>query len=71
MVRYLGFLLAAPVARASFFDAWLLPRQESNCTSYTLQDGDTCTSVGREHNATYAQLLSWNSDIDSMCSYVE
>lgn len=41
-----------------------------NCKTYTVQDGDSCVSIGRSSGATWAQLLSWNSDINSECSYV-
>ncbi|KAJ5109961.1 hypothetical protein N7532_002606 [Penicillium argentinense] len=39
-----------------------------NCKTYTVQDGDTCASIGKENGVTWAQLLSWNSDINSQCS---
>jgi hypothetical protein len=41
-----------------------------NCKTYTVQDGDTCASIGKSTGATWAQLLSWNSDINRECSYV-
>ncbi|KAJ6092110.1 hypothetical protein N7467_004079 [Penicillium canescens] len=39
-----------------------------NCKTYTVQDGDTCASIGKSSGATWAQQLSWNSDINSECS---
>lgn len=60
------FILAG--CEASFFS--IFPRVSSNCTAYTVLSGDTCTSIGRSQNVTYAQLLSRNFGINSVCSYV-
>ncbi|EGX93831.1 Peptidoglycan-binding lysin domain [Cordyceps militaris CM01] len=40
----------------------------SNCKQYTIKAEDTCLSVGRATNTTYAQLLSWNPKLDTACS---
>ncbi|KAJ5498556.1 hypothetical protein N7453_007607 [Penicillium expansum] len=50
---------------ASLFD--ILPRASSNCTTYTVGTGDTCTGIGKSQDVTWAQLLAWNSQIDSTC----
>jgi hypothetical protein len=38
------------------------------CKEYTIQDGDTCLKVGKKNKATYAQIVSWNRDVPSLCS---
>lgn len=40
------------------------------CKPYQLRtDGsDTCASIGKANNATYAQIVSWNSDFGSYCN---
>ncbi|KAL4733764.1 hypothetical protein BDV11DRAFT_175388 [Aspergillus similis] len=48
--------------------AYLLRPAAADCAVYTVQAGDTCVSIGRANNATYAQLLAWNSEIDVQCS---
>ncbi|KAL2867795.1 LysM peptidoglycan-binding domain-containing protein [Aspergillus lucknowensis] len=45
-----------------------LPVVTADCAVYTVKDGDTCASIGRANNATYAQLLARNSEIDTRCS---
>jgi LysM repeat protein len=37
---------------------------------YKVKSGDTCSSIGKSTGATWAQLISWNSEINSQCSYV-
>ncbi|KAJ5139216.1 uncharacterized protein N7515_004064 [Penicillium bovifimosum] len=39
-----------------------------SCNTYTVKDGDTCAKIGKSSGATWAQLLSWNSDINRECS---
>lgn len=48
--------------------AYLLRSANADCAVYTVQAGDTCVSIGRSTNATYAQLLAWNSEINIQCS---
>ncbi|KAG8668262.1 hypothetical protein FPOAC2_07552 [Fusarium poae] len=40
----------------------------SKCKQYTIQDGDTCLKVSKKNKSTYAQIVSWNRDIPSICS---
>ncbi|KAL6811041.1 hypothetical protein GGI42DRAFT_339846 [Trichoderma sp. SZMC 28013] len=40
----------------------------SNCQQYTVSSNDTCISICSHNNVTYAQLLSWNPEMDSGCS---
>lgn len=66
------FVVIASV-QASHFAHQSLHRRatgSTNCKTYTVQSGDTCASIGKSSGATWAQLLSWNSDINSECSYV-
>lgn len=60
--------LSLVIAEASIFD--ILLRASSDCTIYTVGTGDTCTGIGKSQDVTWAQLLAWNSQIDSTCSYV-
>ncbi|KAJ9491845.1 hypothetical protein VN97_g1401 [Penicillium thymicola] len=43
----------------------------SDCKTYEVQSGDTCASIGKSTGATWAQLISWNSDINSQCSNLQ
>lgn len=61
--------------QASVFDAvlhWtgaLIRRDDApECKQYTVKANDTCFSIMRTTNATYAQLISWNDAIDGQCS---
>lgn len=48
----------------------LLARQtgtNTGCATYTVQQGDTCKSIAKGSNSTYAQIVSWNVDITSLC----
>ena len=66
-----GLLLIGQV-QASIYDM-LWPRVytvASNCTHYTIQNGDTYFSVGAKQNVTFSQLLAWNPDINTICSSV-
>ncbi|KAL3479631.1 hypothetical protein BJX99DRAFT_244778 [Aspergillus californicus] len=47
---------------------YLLRAASADCAVHTVQAGDTCVSIGRATNATYAQLLAWNSEINIQCS---
>ncbi|KAM0239436.1 hypothetical protein ACHAP5_008358 [Fusarium lateritium] len=38
------------------------------CEVYTVKDGDSCFSITKETNVTYAQIISWNSQIDKQCA---
>ncbi|KAL6690470.1 hypothetical protein J3F84DRAFT_389421 [Trichoderma pleuroticola] len=40
----------------------------SNCQQYTVNSNDTCIGICSHNNVTYAQLLSWNPEIDPGCS---
>lgn len=42
--------------------------QSVTCTEYTIQDGDTCLKVAKNNKATYAQIVSWNHNVASLCS---
>lgn len=43
---------------------------QSGCNRYVVKPQDTCWSVGQANNVTYAQLRSWNPEINLACSYV-
>ncbi|KAM0546635.1 hypothetical protein ACHAPJ_010773 [Fusarium lateritium] len=45
-------------------------KSASQCTQYMVQEGDTCLKVAKKNKATYAQIVSWNSDIQSLCSKI-
>ncbi|KAH7009491.1 hypothetical protein EDB80DRAFT_891746 [Ilyonectria destructans] len=45
----------------------LFPRAAS-CTEYTIKTGDTCFTIGRSQDVTHAQIVAWNSGIDTACS---
>ncbi|KAJ5334421.1 uncharacterized protein N7506_008204 [Penicillium brevicompactum] len=71
-----GLIYIAVVAsvQASHFGHQSLHRRATgshNCKTHTVQDGDSCVSIGRSSVATWAQLLSWNSDINSECSNLD
>ncbi|KAF5561912.1 hypothetical protein FNAPI_3459 [Fusarium napiforme] len=38
------------------------------CEVYTVKDGDSCFSITKETNVTYAQIISWNSQVDKQCA---
>ncbi|UPK92499.1 hypothetical protein LCI18_003434 [Fusarium solani-melongenae] len=40
------------------------------CKQYEIQDGDSCLKIAKNNKITYAQVLSWNSQVDSLCSNV-
>lgn len=42
----------------------------ASCKKYMVRSGDTCSSIGKSTGATWAQLISWNSEINNQCSYV-
>lgn len=58
--------LASTVIQKS--DNMIKRRDTVDCTPYEVQHGDTCYSIGLATNTTYAQLRSWNSEIDIICS---
>ena len=62
-----GLSLPLTGVQASLFgNFW--PRQSQNCTLYTVQFGDTCFGIASNNNATYAQIVAWNSEINTVCS---
>ncbi|KAJ6094428.1 hypothetical protein N7467_001941 [Penicillium canescens] len=63
LIFTLSFFAAA---EASLFD--IFTRASLNCTTYTVETGDTCTGIGKSQDVTWAQLLAWNSQINSVCS---
>ncbi|KAJ0281888.1 hypothetical protein CBS470a_008049 [Colletotrichum nupharicola] len=60
-------LMLLPVALASQSDVWTRATS-GGCEAYSVQAGDTCSIIARSVNATYAQIISWNSEIDLTCS---
>ena len=48
--------------------AWTAAVDPGDCKKYSVQLGDSCWSIMRSTNATFAQILSWNSDIDRQCT---
>lgn len=40
------------------------------CTTYTVQQNDTCTAIASANNITYAQILAWNPNFDLLCSNI-
>ncbi|KAL2759724.1 carbohydrate-binding module family 50 protein [Sodiomyces alcalophilus JCM 7366] len=49
-------------------DVWTRAAEPGNCEVYIVEAGDTCMSIARNANATYAQIVAWNDDIDLACS---
>lgn len=45
----------------------LLVSASTGCKEYAVQVDDTCLSIGKASNATYAQLLSWNPGLNVTC----
>ncbi|KAK6215152.1 hypothetical protein QIS74_08171 [Colletotrichum tabaci] len=60
-------MLLLPVALASQSEVQTRATT-GGCEAYSVQIGDTCASIARSVNATYAQIISWNSEIDLACS---
>ncbi|KAI8658069.1 hypothetical protein NCS57_01187500 [Fusarium keratoplasticum] len=58
-------------AVASGTHAWT-PRaaNDQNCELYSVKDGDTCLSIIRQTNVTFAQIISWNPDLDKQCANI-
>jgi len=46
----------------------LSTRGSQNCTLYTVHSGDTCFGIANNNNATFAQIVGWNSQINTACS---
>lgn len=65
-----GFMLVEQ-ACCSIFDLHIFDRATTNCTQYTIKSGDSCLKIAKDNNATYAQILAWNSDVTSLCSSVQ
>ncbi|RSL67276.1 hypothetical protein CEP53_003069 [Fusarium sp. AF-6] len=40
------------------------------CKQYEIQDSDSCLKISKNNKITYAQIVSWNSQVDSLCSKV-
>ncbi|RSM18313.1 hypothetical protein CDV31_002832 [Fusarium ambrosium] len=40
------------------------------CKQYVIQDSDSCLKISKNNKITYAQIVSWNSEVDSLCSKV-
>ncbi|KAK4140676.1 uncharacterized protein C8A04DRAFT_14700 [Dichotomopilus funicola] len=40
----------------------------ASCTLYDIQAKDTCRSISQAHDVSYAQIISWNPELDSSCS---
>ncbi|KAJ4269753.1 hypothetical protein NW762_001421 [Fusarium torreyae] len=38
------------------------------CELYPVKSGDSCYTITRKTNATYAQIIAWNSQIDKQCA---
>ncbi|KAL6355273.1 hypothetical protein LRP88_10859 [Fusarium phalaenopsidis] len=73
-MRSLGLLnlsLLATRAVASGTHAWT-PRaaNDQNCELYSVKDGDTCLSIISRTNVTFAQIISWNPDLDKQCANI-
>ena len=60
VASWAGVLSAGPLTERS--------SDAARCKDYTIQDGDTCFKVGKKNKATYAQIVSWNRDVPSLCS---
>ncbi|KAL9474230.1 hypothetical protein ACSS6W_008610 [Trichoderma asperelloides] len=41
------------------------------CKKYMVHDGETCFSITRANNITYAQMLAWNSDLKPTCTNIK
>ena len=67
----LGLAVASSASSATRFSNTTMSNEAnlaSNCTLYTVQSGDTCLSIAWANNVSYAQLVTWNSDINAQCS---
>lgn len=40
----------------------------TGCKKHMVHDGDTCFSITRANNITYAQILAWNNNIKLACA---
>lgn len=71
-MKRLGVVNCFFVAQTFAFQSavWIRATEPGNCEPYVVQAGDTCLSIARSANATYAQIISWNDEIDLACSYV-
>lgn len=69
---FFPLLLFALQAHAFVFPTGI-PTNESTiarigCKKHMVHDGDTCFSITRANNITYAQILAWNSDLKPACT---
>ncbi|RYP36756.1 hypothetical protein DL768_010914 [Monosporascus sp. mg162] len=44
---------------------------QQSCQTYAVQSGDTCQSISETVGVTWAQIISWNPEIDQLCSNLE
>jgi LysM repeat protein len=42
----------------------------SQCTTYTVQSGDTCNTIADAHGLIFAQIVSWNAVLLKDCSAI-
>ncbi len=46
----------------------IFPRASHSCTVHTVQPGETCFTIASDNNATFAQIVGWNPEINTVCS---
>ncbi|KAH7120619.1 hypothetical protein EDB81DRAFT_700905 [Dactylonectria macrodidyma] len=63
----LSLSLAVVPALASSSRAWKRVDDTQNCDTYSVQSRDDCFSIMKQANVTFAQLISWNPEIDKRC----
>jgi len=47
-----------------------IPR-DATCTPYTIQRGDTCSSIAKYHEKTWIQIASWNPELGKDCQRIK
>lgn len=44
---------------------------DETCTPYTVQKGDTCDSIAKDHGKKYSQVLRWNPELGRGCRNIK
>lgn len=42
----------------------------SKCKTYTVQSGDTCASVADANGLTWTQVVTWNPEVGTQCTFM-
>ncbi|KAF4336893.1 hypothetical protein FBEOM_9240 [Fusarium beomiforme] len=66
---FLAVLPLSKYATALHSQGWQPRSAESpSCELYSVQEGDSCFSITKKTNATFAQIIAWNTKIDKQCA---